>query len=113
MYSKNIGKYSHGAINKNGTFLLEFAKRNNTRQTNTFFKNKPSHLTTWESPQNIPSIIDSRTRIPRKNPYRNQIDYILVKIRKDSQVIDSVAKINFRRKSDHKPVTCKFKLKWP
>ena len=39
--NKIIGKYGQGMINKNGHILLEFAKRNDLRLTNTFFKHKP------------------------------------------------------------------------
>ena len=78
-FKQNIGKYARNEINENGHMLLEFAKINNLRLTNTYFKHKPSHQTTWECPPRTNQIIDSKTKETRKNQYRNQIDYILIK----------------------------------
>ena len=46
-------------------------KLHNLLITNTIFKHKPSHQTTWISP--LPPTF------PPKNPYQNQTDYILLR----------------------------------
>lgn len=51
VYNKTVGKYSIGSINENGQLLLEFAKMNQLKLSNTFYKQKPSHLTTWQGPE--------------------------------------------------------------
>ena len=71
-YCTNIGKFSKGYINDNGQHLLEFAKQPNLRLTNTFFKHKPCHVTTWECPRRINKHTDSRSGMIRRNPHRNQ-----------------------------------------
>ena len=70
----------------------------------TIFKHKPSHQRTWISP--LPPTF------PRKNPYRNQIDYILLRLNVNSKIFDSRSfNSNFTR-SDHKPVKTKIQIKW-
>ena len=46
-----IGKYGKGQVNTNGTHLLKFSSINNLKLVNTFFKHKPTHITTWTSPE--------------------------------------------------------------
>ena len=43
-----------GDFNKKGNLLIEFCKLHNLLITNTIYKHKPSHQTTWISP--LPSI---------------------------------------------------------
>ena len=74
-----IGKYAKSEINVNGEKMIEFCVMNNLKITNTFFKHKPIHLTTWQSPAPYVNITDCKTNTPRSNPFRNQIDYILVR----------------------------------
>ena len=56
-----VGKYAKNKVNENGHLLIEFCKLHNLLITNTIFKHKPSHQTTWISP--LPPTF------PRKNPY--------------------------------------------
>ena len=99
-----VGKYAKNKVNENGNLLTEFCKLHNLLMTNTIFKHKPSHQTTWISP--LPPTF------PRKNPYRNQIDYILLRKNMNSKVFDSRSfNSNFTR-SDHKPVIAKIRIKW-
>jgi len=75
-----VGSYAKSDINDNGEKLIELCSLHNLRITNTFFKHKPIHQTTWTSPTQYKNVVDdSKTKQPRRNPYRNQIDYILVK----------------------------------
>ena len=48
----------------------------------------------------------------RKNPYRNQIDYILTKIKHNVFVQNSRSYAGFDTSTDHKLVIAKFKLQW-
>ena len=95
-----VGKYAKNNVN----LLIEFCKLHNLLITNTIFKHKPSHQTTWISP--LPPTF------PRKNPYRNQRDYILLRKNINSKIFDSrFFNSNFTR-SDHKPVIAKIQIKW-
>ena len=94
-----VRKYAKNKINENGNLLTEFCKLHNLLITNTIFKHKPSHQTTWISP------------LPPTFPYRNQIDYNLVRKNMNSKIFDSRSfNSNFAR-SDHKPVIAKIQIK--
>ena len=111
---KIIGKYAKSTINENGEKLIELCSIHNLRITNTFFKHKPIHLTTWQSPAAYKNIIDSKTRKPRMNPYRNQIDYILVRnCNKIVRITDCKSTIDRVTISDHKPVIMNTKTVFP
>ena len=77
LYPENLGIYGKGLTNQNGEFLLNFCSRNNLCLTNTFFKHKLCNITTWESPDYKNK--KHRDGTVRRNPYRNQIDYIITK----------------------------------
>ena len=70
-----IGRYGKGEMNSSGRALAEMLMRNDMILGNTMFKHKMAHRTTWEGPQgkNPHKNKDGETR---RNPYRNQIDYI-------------------------------------
>ena len=77
MYPENIGKHGKGAMNSNGEYLAEFIKTHNFLLSNTVFYHRLSHRTTWTAPEKIEEHRhhDGSTR---RNPYRNQIDYIAI-----------------------------------
>ena len=108
-----MGKHGKGEANINGFALLELATSYNLKLTNTFFRHKPSHVSTWESPERKLDFIDSKSGIIRKNPYRNQVDYILIKNRRDIQVKNSRSYGGIKTKSDHKLVMAIVQTKWP
>ena len=84
--------------------MIDFCKLQNSLITNTIFKQKPSHQTTWISPW--------PPTFPRKNPYWNQIDYILLRKNVYSKISDSRSfNSNFTR-FDHKSVIAKIQIKW-
>ena len=112
IFMKNIGKYGKGELNENGQYLLEFAKQNDLRLTNTFFKHKPCHRTTWECPNRINEHIDSRSGNIRRNPYRNQIDYILIRNKNSIKLYDSRSYGGMRTTSDQKPVIADIEINW-
>ena len=105
--NKTIGKYAKSDINENGEKLIELRNLHNLRMTNTFFKHKPTHQTTWISWTPYKNINDSKTKLLRKNPYRNQIDYILVRNCEKIKITDSKSTTNKISMSDHKPVIMK------
>lgn len=110
--SPSVGNYCKSKIDENGQYLLEFAEMNNLKLTNTFFKHKPAHLSTWQCPQRIQEINDANTGTTRINPYRNQIDYIITRKSNNLKVQDSRSYGGFTCSSDHKPVIAKINLKW-
>ena len=95
---KICGSYGEGKSNSNGDSLLNFAKTNNLALTNTFFKHKVVHRTTWISPN---------------GKQKNQIDFILVKRNKELRMVDSRSYGGMHTSSDHKLVLLKCYFKWP
>ena len=67
----NMGKYGKGMLNTSGRRLLELCSKHNLVVTNTLFKHKMCHTSTWTAPERIQST--------RRNPIRNQIDFIIVR----------------------------------
>ena len=84
----------------------------NLKITNAFFKHKPIHLITSQSPASYVNITDYETNSPRRGPFRNQTDYILVRNNSNTKVFDSKATILTPTNSDHKPVITKIMIKW-
>ena len=82
--------------------MIEFCVMNNLKITNTFFKYKPIHLTTRQSPVPYVNITACKTNTPRRNPFRNQIDYVLVRNSTNAKVFDSKATISTTTNSNHK-----------
>ena len=110
--STAIGNFAKNKINENGELLIEFAEMNYLKLTNTFFKHRPAHTTTWQCPQRRQEIIDANSGTIRRNPYRNQIDYILTRKSNNLKILDSRSYGGFACNSDHKPVIAKVQLKW-
>ena len=53
-----------------------------------------------------------KTNTPRGSPFRNQIDYIVVRNNTNAKVFDSKATILTTTISDHKPVIAKIMIEW-
>ena len=92
--------------------MIEFCVTNNLQITNTFFKHKPIYPTTWQSPTPYVKLRDCKTNKPRINPFRNQIDYILVRNYTNTKAFDPKATISATANSDHKPVIARIMIKW-
>ena len=60
IYHDNIGKYGKGKTNNNGYHLLNFVKTHNLKLTNTYFKHKSTHRSTWEAPERTKGCIDKQ-----------------------------------------------------
>ena len=113
IYHLTIGKYGKGIVNQNGYQLLNFAKANSMKITNTFYKHKSSHISTWEAPERKNAHIDRNSNTTRKNRYRNQIDYILIKRNRGITINDSRSYGGMMTTFDHKLVMVKCIFKWP
>ena len=109
-YPENMGKYRNGRLNTNGRCLLEYAKENYMILTNTMFNHKMYHRTTWTAPDRI--TYNHHDGNPRRNPYRNQIDYVLIKNTFRRLIYNSRSYGGFETNSDHKAVIMNMKLAW-
>ena len=107
LYKTQIGMYGKGEVNSNGYRLLDFAKSYSLKLTNTFYKHKQCHRSTWESPIKV-NVQDQ----VRKTPYRNQIDYICIKDKVSMVIFDSRSYGGMHTKSDHKLVMATALFKW-
>ena len=108
-YTEVLGKFGKGMANENGMALLEFCTRNGLVLTNTKFQHKMAHRTTWEAPER-PNAKD-RNGEPRRNPYRNQIDYLIIRKNHMKIVKDSRSFSNIETNTDHRLVIMKTKMK--
>ena len=104
IYQAVIGKYGKGQVNTSRTHLLNIASINNLKLVNTFFKQKPTHIT-WTSPET--------PRGSRRNSYRKQISYILVRKHKGIRITNAHSYRGMMTPSDHKPVMMSCKMKLP
>ena len=84
--------------NNNGCRLIQFAAENKLFLSNTKFKHKPAHTSTWTAPYQP---IRMRNGEIRKHPIRNQIDYLLIDNRHLPFVTDSRSFSNIHTESDH------------
>ena len=91
--------------------LLQYAKENNLVLTNTLFPHKLCHRTTWTSMERIKNHLSSDGKA-RRNPYRNQIDYIIMKTLHRKLIMDSRSHSGISTPTDHKLVKAKIKLEW-
>ena len=95
-----IGPHGMGDCNDNGERLLDFCSNNQLLVTNTWFKHKSIHKTTWFQNGN------------RSRP-GHIIDYILVNRRFRSSILDTRVYRSVLHESDHELVvsTLRFKIK--
>ena len=107
LLNKISGKYTKSDINENREKRIKLCNLHNLPITNTFFKHNPTHQTTWTSPAPYKNINDSKTKSLRKNPYRNQTGYILVRNCETIKITDSKSTISKITMSDYKPVIMK------
>ena len=110
-FSENMGKYGKGLINENGRTLLECCKRHNLILTNTLFMHKMAHRVTWTAPERKKEHLSYDGNI-RRNPYRNQIDYILIRIEHKSLLTNARSYSGTITSSDHKLVKTSLRLEW-
>jgi len=91
-----VGCFSkHVSTNSNGERLVELCEDNNLVLTNTIFKHRMEHRSTWFS---------DGLRYPDGKPVRNMIDFVIMKRSSLTQVTDSRSYGGFTTRSDHHPV---------
>ena len=110
-FSESMGKSGKGISNSNGEHLLEYAMQNNLVLTNTLFPHKMGHKTTWTSHERVKDHLSS-DGTSRRNPYRNQIGYIICKNMHKTLLQQLRSCGGTRTKTDHKLVKATFKLDW-
>ena len=94
-----LGPFTKGhQTNNNGQRLLHFAAENDLFLTNTKFQHKMSHRTTWTAPYRR---IRTKNGELRRNPIRNQIDYILINNRYLQFTTNSRSYNNLETDTDH------------
>ena len=111
IYKENMGKYGKGKMNSNGEYLLNVLRENDMVITNTLFPHKLSHRTTWTAPERKGGI-KHFDRTARRNPIRNQIDYIIIKTKQRMLVTDARSYGGCEIYTDHKLVKMTMKLNW-
>ena len=89
--------------------MLETCKGQNLLLTNTLFQQKKAHRTTWEAP--FRNFI-TRSGEERRNPVRNQIDYIITRAEHRKFVTNARSYGGIWTDTDHKLVMTKFKIEW-
>ena len=107
----NMGKFGKGLINSSGRILLEFLAKQDMFLTNTTFNPKIAHRNTWTAPERINQHI-SKDGTPRRNPYRNQIYYVIMKNTHRSFVTDSRSYGGISTYTDHKLVKATITFTW-
>lgn len=104
-----MGRYGKGHINNNGAALLECISKHDLTLTNTLFQHKLSHRTTWTGNKKNCLAHDGN---PRRNPYRNQIDYIITKSKHRHFIQHSRSYGGCLTDTDHKLVKMTTNTKW-
>jgi hypothetical protein len=102
-FPDNMGNFGKGLLNSNGRKLLELCKQNDLVLLNTLFKHKAAHRTTWTAPEHIKEHL-AHDGTPRRNPYRNQIDYIIARNCHRKLVTNARSYGGIETSSDHKLV---------
>ena len=107
---KVIGHFTKGnKINNNGHFLINFAAENNLFLTNTLFQHKMSRRSTWTAPYRPLKI----NGVTRRNPIRNQIDYIMISKKHLEHVTNSRSHNHIETTTDHNLVVMTTKIDLP
>ena len=104
-----MGRFGKGQINSSGRRLLEACRKTDFIITNTLYQHKICHRTTWTAPFRNFFTWNGEER---KNPIRNQIDYIIVRNRSRRFITDSRSYGGAETDSDHKLVKMNMKIEW-
>ena len=99
-----LGNYSRGVRNNSGEQLTNFCTTNNLFVTNTAFKHRASHITTWANQRTDPKDPTKTVTI------YNQIDYILCNKDIKSTLINARSFSGSETTSDHRLVICKMSI---
>ena len=110
LFPENVGQFGKGNLNSNGERLGQFLAKNSLIATNTFFDHKIKHRVTWTHPNQFPNFIDKKSGQKRRNPVRNQIDFIISQKKLKNVIQDSRSYHGTKTESDHSIVICKCNL---
>ena len=108
-FKENMGKFGKGQINSSGRRLLEMCKRTDMVISNTLFERKMCHQATWTATFRNFTTWNGEAR---KNPIRNQIDYIMVRNKYKAFITNSRSYGGITKDSDHKLVKTEMHLQW-
>ena len=111
VYPECIERFGKGKMNNNGKHLAEFALLSDIFLTNTNFKHKTCHRTTWTGLERRNEFKDKNGEV-RRNPFRNQIDYILIKRRDLPLVRNSHTYGDIGLNTNHKIVKAELQIEW-
>ena len=105
-----LGRFTKGNYtNKNGQHIIHFAAQNDLFLTNTKFQHKQSQRSTWTAPFRV---FRTKNGEIRKNPVRNQIDYILIDKKYLQFVTDARSYNNKNTQTDHNLVVMNMKIEF-
>ena len=102
-----MGKYGKGLLNESGRRLIETCVKHDLVVTNTLFQHKLCHRTTWTAPDRRYITHDGSER---RNPIRNQIDFIIIRNEYKHLITDSRSYNGTNTDTDHKMVICKMNI---
>ena len=108
-FKENMGIFGKGQINNSGRILLETCRKHDLVITNTLFQHKLTHRTTWTAP--FRNFITWKGE-ERKNPIRNQIDYVIVRNKSRRFLNDARSYGGTETDSGHKLVKMSMKIEW-
>ena len=108
-FSENMGKFGKGELNNSGRYLLEMCRNTNMYLTNTTFNHKLCHGTTWTAPFRK---FKTWRGEERKNPVRNQIDYVIARCSSKKFVTNARSYGGTKTDTDHKLVKTEMKIVW-
>ena len=108
-YPQNMGRFGKGHVNSSGNHLLNLCFQNDLIITNTLFKHRLSHICTWEAPFRKFKMKDGTER---RQPIRNQIDYIITNRKYQPFIINSRSYNNLKTETEHRLVKMTIKLDW-
>ena len=91
----SVGTYGRGRQNSNGTFLNKLLSDNRLIATNTCFKHKAKHITTWEGTRKIDNKLTS---------IYNTIDYVTILIKHKWRLLSERSFNGLKTHSDHRLV---------
>ena len=106
-FGRYMGRYGNGTRNDNGESLLNFIIDNDLFATNTSFKHKSRHVTTYTGWTKDWS---AGRRSAKTKPFYSQIDYILCRTRSKVMLQDARSFAGTIVDSDHKVVVTKIDL---
>ena len=101
--TESLGKFTRGRRNKNGQRLVEFCEENGLAVTNSLFRHRASHRTTWVGHRRDEATGNTK-------PIYNQIDFVLFPKNRQQWVTNSRPYAGTTTNSDHRLVVVHFNL---